>query len=48
MPVKKQLRRAVKDIFDFPTLMSHLNTEDPLALVLRGHLYVEAAVSHSD
>jgi len=44
MPVKKQLKRAVKDIFDFPTLMSHLNTEDPLALVVRGHLYVEAAL----
>ncbi len=44
MPVKKQLKKALKGLFDFPTLMSHLNAEDPLALVLRGHLYVEAAL----
>jgi hypothetical protein len=30
--------------FDVPTLMAHLNTEDPLALVIRGHLYVESAL----
>lgn len=44
MPVKKQLNKVVKGGFDFPTLMKHLNAEDPLALVLRGHLYVEAAL----
>lgn len=30
--------------FDVPTWTAHLNTEDPLALVIRGHLYVEAAL----
>jgi hypothetical protein len=45
MPVKKQLRRALKGFLDFPTLMAHLNAEDPLALVLRGHLYVEAVLT---
>jgi hypothetical protein len=44
MPVKKQLKRVVKGVFDFPTLITHLNAEDPLALVIRGHLYVEAAL----
>jgi hypothetical protein len=44
MPVKKQLKKVVKGGFDFPTLMKHLNAEDPLALVLRGHLYVEATL----
>jgi hypothetical protein len=44
MPVKKQLKRVVKGVFDFPTLITHLNAEDPLALVVRGHLYVEAAL----
>jgi hypothetical protein len=44
MPLKKQLKKAVKGVFDFPTLMSHLNADDPLALVTRGHLYVEAAL----
>jgi hypothetical protein len=44
MPVKKQLKKVVKGGSDFPTLMKHLNAEDPLALVLRGHLYVEAAL----
>jgi hypothetical protein len=44
MPVKKQLKKLVKGGFDFPTLMKHLNAEDPLALVLRGHLYVEASL----
>ncbi|MFZ3266158.1 MAG: hypothetical protein WA172_19280 [Terriglobales bacterium] len=44
MPVKKQLKKAVKGLFDFPTLMAHLNADDPLALLLRGHLYVEAAL----
>jgi hypothetical protein len=45
MPVKKQLKKAVKRFFDFPTLINHLNVEDPLALVIRGHLYVEAALN---
>jgi hypothetical protein len=44
MPVKKQLRKVVKGFFDVPTLMAHLNAEDPLALVIRGHLYVEAVL----
>jgi len=44
MPVKKQLKKVVKRFFDFPTLIHHLNAEDPLALVIRGHLYVEAAL----
>jgi hypothetical protein len=44
MPVKKQLKKMVKGALPFPTLMAHLNAEDPLALVLRGHLYVEAAL----
>ena len=30
--------------FDVPTLVQHLNTVDPLALVIRAHLYVEAAL----
>ncbi len=30
--------------FDVPTWTAHLNTSDPLALVIRGHLYVEAAL----
>lgn len=30
--------------FDVPTWTEHLNTADPLALVIRGHLYVEAAL----
>jgi hypothetical protein len=28
--------------FDLPVLIGHLNTTDPLALVIRAHLYVEA------
>jgi hypothetical protein len=44
MPVKKQLKKAVKGFFNFPALMSHLNTDDALALVTRGHLYVENAM----
>jgi len=44
MPVKKQLKKVVKRFFDFPTLIHNLNAEDPLALVIRGHLYVEAAL----
>jgi len=44
MPVKKQLRKALNGSLYFPTLMTHLNAEDPLALVLRGHLYVEAVL----
>jgi len=44
MPVKKQLKKVVKGIFDFPTLITHLNAEDPLALVMRGHLYIEATL----
>ena len=30
--------------FDVPTWGEHLNAKDPLALVIRGHLYVEAAL----
>jgi hypothetical protein len=44
MPVKKQLKKAIKGFFDFPMLMAHLNTKDPLSLVIRGHLYVEAVL----
>lgn len=44
MPVKRQLKKVVKRDLDFATLMAHLNAEDPLALVLRGHLYVEATL----
>jgi hypothetical protein len=44
MPVKKQLKKAVKGVFDFPTLITHLNAGDQLALVMRGHRYVEAAL----
>jgi hypothetical protein len=44
MPVKKQLKKVVKGDFGFQTLIEHLNAEDPLALVLRGHLYVEATL----
>jgi hypothetical protein len=45
MPVKKQLKILVKGGLDFPTLLEHLTAVDPLALVLRGHLYVEAALN---
>lgn len=44
MPVKKQLKKVVKGNFDFPTLMTHLYAEDPLAVVLHGQLYVEATL----
>jgi hypothetical protein len=30
--------------FDVPTWTAHLNAQDPLALVIRGHLYVESAL----
>ena len=30
--------------FDVPTWTQHLNTADTLALVIRGHLYVDAAL----
>ena len=30
--------------FDLDTLVEHLSTEDELALVIRAHLYVEAAL----
>lgn len=30
--------------FDVPTLTQHLNSKDPLALVIRAHLYVEAVL----
>jgi hypothetical protein len=44
MSVKKQLRNVLGGFVNFPTLMSHLGVEDPLALVIRGHMYVEAAL----
>lgn len=31
--------------FDVPILTEHLNTTEPLALVLRAHLYVEAVLT---
>lgn len=34
----------IKVPFDVPTWTSHINTSDPLAFVIRGHLYVEAAL----
>jgi hypothetical protein len=43
-PAKKNLKRMLKAHPDVATLMSHLSAEDPLALVIRGHLYVENAL----
>lgn len=34
----------IKAPFDVPTWTNHLNAQDELALVIRGHLYVEAAL----
>jgi hypothetical protein len=44
-PAKKNLKRTLKAHPDVATLMSHLTAEDPLALVIRGHLYFENALS---
>lgn len=30
--------------FDIPTLVDHLNIKDPLAIVIRAHLYLEATL----
>jgi hypothetical protein len=38
------MKTPIKVPFGGPTWTAHLNTEDPLALVIRGHLYVEAAL----
>jgi hypothetical protein len=38
------MKVAINVPFDVPTWTEHLNTQDPLALVIRGHLYVEAAL----
>lgn len=43
-PAKKRLRRVLSAHPDVAALMSHLTVDDPLALVMRAHLYVENAL----
>ena len=38
-------QREARVSFDMSTLSRHLNANDPLALVIRAHLYVEAALT---
>jgi hypothetical protein len=37
---------VIKVPFDVPTLVEHLNSNEPMAIVIRGHLYIEAALIH--